>query len=103
MARIVWTNQAQRHLEEIGEYFLPVANDYTRALLEALIDAPTILMRFPRAGRVLPEAPDGPYRELIFEHYRIIYVLEGENVYVIGVVHASRDVVSVLDRMQPGS
>ena len=99
MARVVWTRQAHRHLEEIGEYFLETSSEYTRSLLEALVEAPTILMRFPRAGHVLPETPDGPYRELIFEHFRIVHVIEGDSVFIIGVVHTSREIVAALDRM----
>jgi plasmid stabilization system protein ParE len=31
------------------------------------------LSNFPQRGRVVPEFPDGPYREILVGQYRVIY------------------------------
>lgn len=40
----------------------------------------------------MPEAEDRvDVRELIFQNYRVIYLIEVEQVYILTVIHGSRD------------
>ena len=48
------------------------------------------LQRFPNSGRVIPEFPDLPYREVIVAPYRFFYRREGEIVWVVGVWHGAQ-------------
>ncbi|MCH8123539.1 MAG: type II toxin-antitoxin system RelE/ParE family toxin [Bacteroidetes bacterium] len=43
---------------------------------------------FPDSGRLLPELPDLPYREVIVPPYRFFYRLENDFVLIVGVWHA---------------
>ena len=45
------------------------------------------LERFPHSGRVIPEFPDLPYREVVIAPYRFFYRLEKEVVWVVAVWH----------------
>jgi len=49
------------------------------------------LVRFPRLGRVVPEVQDENIRELMHQHYRIIYRIAGERIEILTIVHGSRD------------
>ena len=54
------------------------------------------LETFPELGRKVPEAEDREdVRELIFQGYRIIYLHQGEHVYIITVIHGTRDLTSM--------
>jgi plasmid stabilization system protein ParE len=48
------------------------------------------LQRFPRSGRVLPEYPDLPFREVIVAPYRFFYRVEGNTVWIVAVWHGAQ-------------
>ena len=45
------------------------------------------LRRFPRSGRVLPEFPDLPFREVIVAPYRFFYRTKEKTVWIVAVWH----------------
>jgi plasmid stabilization system protein ParE len=48
------------------------------------------LERFPQSGRLLPEFPDLPYREVIVAPYRFFYRVADRIVWVVGVWHGAQ-------------
>jgi plasmid stabilization system protein ParE len=48
------------------------------------------LQRFPGSGRVLPEFPELPYREVLVGRYRFFYRTEGGTVWVVAVWHGAQ-------------
>lgn len=56
-----------------------------------LIEATDRLHDFPLSGRVIPEINHPDCREVIYGAYRIMYRLEGEEVWITGVIHGARD------------
>jgi plasmid stabilization system protein ParE len=48
------------------------------------------LQRFPRSGRVLPEFPGLPFREVIVAPYRFFYRLKGKTVWIVAVWHGAQ-------------
>jgi plasmid stabilization system protein ParE len=48
------------------------------------------LERFPESGRVLPEFPDLPYREVIVAPYRFFYRVADKTVWVVAVWHGAQ-------------
>lgn len=50
------------------------------------------LERFPRLGRVVPEIDDEAIREVLYRHYRIVYVVDrsDEEVEVLTIFHSSQ-------------
>jgi toxin ParE1/3/4 len=48
------------------------------------------LERFPDSGRLLPEFPDLPHREVIVRPYRFFYRSQGRNVWVVAVWHSAQ-------------
>lgn len=45
---------------------------------------------FPESGRILPEFPDLPFREVIVVPYRFFYRIKMDTVWVIAVWHDSQ-------------
>ena len=48
------------------------------------------LERFPMFGKVIPEFPELPYREIIVTPYRFFYRVEGRVVWVVAVWHGAQ-------------
>jgi plasmid stabilization system protein ParE len=50
------------------------------------------LAEFPRIGRTVPEAEGrDDVRELVYQGYRIIYLTRPEWVFIVTIIHSSRD------------
>ena len=48
------------------------------------------LRKFPQSGRVLPEFPDLPFREVIVPPYRFFYRVKEKTVWIVGVWHGAQ-------------
>jgi toxin ParE1/3/4 len=48
------------------------------------------LEQFPESGRVVPESPDLPYREVIVPPYRFFYRIKEALVWVVAVWHGAQ-------------
>ena len=48
------------------------------------------LEQFSESGRVVPEFPDLPYREVIVAPYRFFYRIEAATVWVVAVWHGAQ-------------
>lgn len=88
-AEIVLSPKAWEDLEALLEYLesrTPAAADrYAREIPKAI----GRLEKFPESGRIVPEFLDEGirrWREILFEHLRIIYRLEGRRIVVVRIV-----------------
>jgi len=45
---------------------------------------------FPESGRVIPEFPDLPYREVIISPYRFFYKIKRDVVWILAVWHGAQ-------------
>jgi toxin ParE1/3/4 len=55
--------------------------------------AETLLRRlteFPESGRVVPEFPDLPYREVVIPPYRFFYGVKEDSVWIVAVWHGAQ-------------
>ena len=48
------------------------------------------LKRYPESGRLVPEFPDLPFREVIVRPYRFFYRIKGDTVWIIAVWHSAQ-------------
>jgi len=48
------------------------------------------LQKFPQSGRILPEFPDLPFREVIVAPYRFFYYPKGKVVWIVAVWHSAQ-------------
>ena len=90
MATVRWTERARGDLQEVYNF---IARDSPRAadaLVERIACAADRLAAFPESGRIMPEFPTLPYREVIAGNYRVLYRIERESVWIAAVVHGRR-------------
>ncbi|MCK8604426.1 type II toxin-antitoxin system RelE/ParE family toxin [Desulfoferrobacter suflitae] len=70
-----------------------IRRDNPQAALNFRERTETVLRRleqFPNSGRVVPEFPDLPYREVVVTPYRFFYRVKGEIVWIIAVWHGAQ-------------
>jgi toxin ParE1/3/4 len=48
------------------------------------------LKQFPDSGRILPEFPDLPFREVIVKPYRFFYRVKDKTVWIVAVWHGAQ-------------
>ncbi len=91
MAVVRWTPQAIHDINDIADYIAKDSVKYASLFVEKVFDKETVLSVSIRIGRVVPEFGDEKIRELIYQHYRIIYrIIADDRVDVLSVFHGSR-------------
>lgn|SRR3990172_12103209 len=95
MGKIKWTDKASSNLQAIHDYISKDSKIYAARFIKSLIKATKKLEIAPRCGRIVPELENYPFREVIFQNYRIVYrIKEGtENCEVLAVVHCKREII----------
>jgi toxin ParE1/3/4 len=68
---------------------------YARRFIERVIASVEKLEEFPKIGRPGPEAEGREdVGELIYQGYRIIYLTRPERVFIVTIIHGSRDLAA---------
>jgi len=97
--RVVVPPSVKQDLKEIIEYHHEVNQAYSRKLFNKVIARVRELETFPEKGRVVPELRDHniiDYKELIEDHFRIVYRIYFGEVLLISVIDGRRNVEEVL-------
>jgi addiction module RelE/StbE family toxin len=90
--KIHWSDIAEADLDDIFDYIARDVPYYAELFVDTLIEATDKLEDHPRMGRMVPEANDrDDVRELIIQGYRIIYLLQTEQLQILTVIHGSRN------------
>ena len=96
MKRFILTPRANQDVNDIWDY---IANDNIEAadrVLEALERAMLKLAKNPGMGHWREDLTDKRYRFLLVYSYLVVYRHETKPLQIIRVLHASRDVQSIL-------
>ncbi|PID41378.1 MAG: plasmid stabilization protein [Proteobacteria bacterium] len=88
---IEWSEPAESDLGDIYEYIARDVPLYAEQFVDQVLATTNLLTDQPLMGRCVPEAHREDIRELLFQSYRIIYQVKPEFVYIVAVIHGSRD------------
>jgi len=83
--RVQFTPPARAQFLAAVDYIRAERPAAARAFRDRLYDALNHLVRFPDAGRSIPEFPPSGFREVLVDKYRFFYRLEGDTIRVVGV------------------
>ncbi|HSS18808.1 MAG TPA: type II toxin-antitoxin system RelE/ParE family toxin [Pyrinomonadaceae bacterium] len=89
--KIVWTEPAVEDLRELYAYIARDSDVYASGFVQQLILAAEGVAKYPNAGRVAPEKNDENVREVLYQHYRLIYRIGDNRLEVLAVIHGARD------------
>lgn len=86
--KVIWTPEARRDRTDIWDYIAPENPQAAVRLDQLFSEAAGRLARHPKMGR--PGKITGT-RELIpHESYRLVYEIQGDEVWVLALVHTAR-------------
>ena len=91
---MIWTPRARADLKAIHDY---IANDSplnAKKIVQGMTNKAETLMNLPNLGKVTPEMQNLLIREISAYSWRIIYHQRQDNIFVLTVVHKSRQLVS---------
>ncbi|MEN6335757.1 MAG: type II toxin-antitoxin system RelE/ParE family toxin [Phycisphaerales bacterium] len=91
MAQVIWAPSALEDIAAIAEFIARDSPEVASLFIRRLMEATDRLQEFPLSGRIIPEINDPDSREVIYGAYRIMYRVEGDEVWITGVVHGARD------------
>lgn len=88
--RILFTPSARRQFLSAIDYIRrdnPLAAVRFRRKAEKSLRR---LIRYPNSGRLIPEFPELPYREVVESPYRFFYRVHDGNIWIVAVWHGSQ-------------
>ena len=91
MGEVIWAPSALEDIEQIAQFIARDSSDQAALFITRLIEATDRLGSFPVSGRLIPEIGRSECREIIYGAYRVMYRVQGEEVWITGVVHGARD------------
>jgi len=91
MGKVTWAPSALNDIDAIAEFISRDSIDRAALFVTRMFEITDRLQKFPLSGRVIPEIGSQDCREIIYGSYRIMYRIEGNDVWITGVVHGARD------------
>lgn len=91
--RIVWNPVARKNLQTIRDHYQQFSETTAKKVIRGIILATRRLEDFPKSGRVVPEMSDPDFREVIWNDWRIIYMVpsEGEEfIEILNIIHPAQ-------------
>ena len=88
MAKVVWTQEAERWLLKIHDYIVVDSPVNAFNVVQSIYQRAQILKEFPQIGQAYRSASGRELRILLWGHYRIVYrFMPNDEVHIIGVFH----------------
>ncbi len=91
MAKLVWTDEALRWLEDIFEYIAQDNPDAAARTVQGIYERAQVLIQHPEMGERYARS-ERHVRILLYKHYRIAYLVKPERVEVLGVFHGALEI-----------
>jgi plasmid stabilization system protein ParE len=88
--KVLFTPSGRKQFLEVIAYIHrenPTAANAFRHKAEKVLSR---LWKFPQSGRVVPEFPDLPFREVIVSPYRFFYRVKEKTVWIVAVWHGAQ-------------
>lgn len=93
MAGIEWTSEAEKWLRDIHDYIAQDDPAAAHRIVTAIFKKAQLLSDFPEMGYKYRALPEGDIRILLYGHYRIAYLIKGnEEVEILGVFHGALEI-----------
>jgi len=90
MVKVNWTFQALEDIQDIADFHAPTSPQYASFIVAEILSVEEKLSRFPKIGRIVPEANIDSIREVIVSNYRVIYAISSNGEINILTVRSSK-------------
>lgn len=88
--KIITEKHAQQELIQIKWYIAQDSEFYANKTINEINKRIDNLLLFPEMGKVINEKRD--IRQIIYKSYKILYKFDSENIYILHIIHHSRDI-----------
>jgi plasmid stabilization system protein ParE len=89
--KLKWTSKALADLARLYEFLAPVNKPAAAQAVQALANAPTILLTNPRIGEQLFRFEPREVRRILVKEYEIRYEIQDSIIYVLRLWHTRED------------
>ena len=98
MAQVRWSLTAGIDLQDIEDFIARDSVLHAITFVDRVVESAETLLKTPRIGRMVPESNRPDLRELLIRDYRIVYLLQDDEAFILRVVHGSRDRLALVRR-----
>ena len=98
-SKVYWTPIAEYDLDEIKNYISLNSPRNAEIISQKIIKKIELLKIFPSQGRIISELEKygiTEYRELIEQRWRIMYMTDNNEVYIIAIWDSSRNIEELI-------
>ena len=88
--KIITEKHAQQELIQIKWYIAQDSEFYANKTVNEINKIIENLLFFPEMGKVINEKRN--IRQIIYKSYKILYKFDSENIYILHIIHHSRDI-----------
>lgn len=88
--KIITEKHAQQELIQIKWYIAQDSEFYANKTVNEINKRIENLLFFPEMGKVINEKRN--IRRIIYKSYKILYKFDSENIYILHIIHHSRDI-----------
>ena len=92
MAEIRWTYEAELWLKEIYDYIALDNPQAATEVVDGIYTTTQMLKDHPKMGYTYEASGMEEVRILLYEHYRITYIILGDRIDILGVFHGALDI-----------
>lgn len=93
MAEINWTRESEVWLRDIYDYIAADDADAAARTINNIYEKAQLLRNHPRLGHRYEAEQSREIRILLYEHYRITYLIRPDgNIDILGVFHGALDI-----------
>lgn len=93
MAEIDWTRESEIWLKDIYDYIAADDSDAAARTILAIYEKAQLLRNHPKLGYKYETEQSREIRILLYEHYRITYLIKPDgNIDILGVFHGALDI-----------
>lgn len=86
-----WTRKALADLERLYEFLAKTDPPAAARTIQALVEAPSLLLAHPRAGLRLSQFEPREVRRILVGQYEIRYEIANEGIYLLRIWHSRED------------
>jgi len=90
MARLIWTAKSLKDLSDLLNYISIDSHVTAKRFCRRIVERVEKLSQNPFLGGFIAENREKIYRKIIQGNYRVIYRVDGRNVFIIAIRHAAR-------------
>lgn len=94
---IVWLKAAKLDLKNYRNNSKIINKEKVQEYIFDLVSSVDILETFPKSGKLFCLINNIELRQLVFKMHRIFYYIKDNKVYILAVVHTSRNVDNVIE------